>query len=99
MSVAERAQLALEEVVVDDPDLEAALEARQAAREKALAARKAFEGADEGARAVAQVQLDAAEGLPVRCGRFVLAERETPGRDVAFVVDPKTRVSIRVAPQ
>jgi hypothetical protein len=90
-------QTTIDERVVQNDELEQALEQRQTLKVKAGEARKAYTEADEQAKALAR-ELDLADG-PVRVGRFVLTEHDVPGRSVAFDTDPSTRLTIRVDPE
>ena len=95
MAVAAQPQTAIGEHVVEDAELEAALEAREQAKAAASEARKTFAAADEAAKGRIH-ELDLGEGR-ARCGRFVIAERDLPARSVAFDTEASTRVTIRVA--
>lgn len=95
MSVAAQPQIALAERIVEDAELEAALEAREQAKDAAGKARKTFTEADDAAKArIRDLELG---DTAARCGRFVIAESSVAGRSVAFDTDPTTRLSIRVA--
>lgn len=96
MAVVTQPQTALDERVVEDAELEAALEEREQAKAARAKAAKTFESKDEAARVLADKLDDLFDG-PVRVGRFVLVERKTTARSVAFDVEAKTRLSIRVA--
>lgn len=88
-------QLAIDERVIEDAELEDALERREKAKAKAAAARKAFATVqDEAKGLLGRHELGEA---PVRVGRFVVTARALPARSVAFDTDPSTRISIRVA--
>ncbi len=93
MTVKARAQIELGEQIVENDELEAALEAREAAKVAAAAARKTYDEADTAAKAaIAELELDG----PARCGRFQIRESEVAGRSVAFDTEPGTRLSISV---
>jgi hypothetical protein len=92
MAVAAQPQIAIDEAVVESPELEQALEAREAAKATAADARAAFKTADESARGlIAALELGEA---PVRVGRFRLVVRKVAARSVAFDTDPTTRLTI-----
>jgi hypothetical protein len=92
MAVATQPQIAIDEHVVESPELEAALEAREVAKAAALEARKAFKETDDLARGlIAALELDE---RPARVGRFRLTLRKVAGRAVAFDTDPTTRLTI-----
>ncbi len=86
-------QLAMDEHVVEDADLEQALEARQRRKDSLGAVRAAYKEADELARgSIAKQELP--EGTVLRCGRFRVERRTVPGRSVSFETEGKSRVSI-----
>jgi hypothetical protein len=87
-------QTALEELLIEDDELEAQLEARERAKEKAGKARKTFQEVNEAVK-VHVNELDAGEAT-LRCGRFLISRSERPGRSVSFETGPATRLSIRV---
>ena len=92
MAVQDRPQTAMDERVIESAELEAALEAREAAKVKAREARSTFAEADESARG-----LIGALGLgeqPARVGRFRLVVRKVAARSVAFDTEPTSRVTI-----
>jgi len=95
MAIVPIRQTSLEETVVEDADLESALERREKAKERAAAARKTFTEADDAAKALAREHT--LDDGPIRVGRFVLTERHLAGRSVAFDTEPTTRISIRVS--
>lgn len=94
MAVVEFPQVAIGEQIVEDADLEKALEDRQAAKERAGAAGKAYREAD----GVARGKLgELVEGdVPVRVGRFVVYKSDVAARSVSFETDPTSRLNIRV---
>jgi hypothetical protein len=93
MAVAAQPQTELEEQLIEDSELEAQLETRETAKQKAGRARKTYKEIDEAVR-VRVNELDVGE-VPARCGRFVISRREVAGRSVAFDTDPTTRLTIR----
>jgi hypothetical protein len=96
MAVATQPQTTLDEHTVEDAELEAALEAREQAKDAAAKARKAFGEADESAKTRIR-ELELGE-MPTRCGRFVIAKRDVAARSVAFDTEPTTRLTIRTVP-
>jgi hypothetical protein len=95
MAVTSQPQTAIGETPIEDVALEAALEAREKAKDAASKARKAFKEVDDDAKArIRQLELGDA---PARVGRFVIGERDVPGRSVSFESEPATRITIRLA--
>ena len=90
----EEPQTSIYETVIENGDLEQALEKRQQLKDKAKAANKLARDADAVARneiEKLELGLDAA----VRCGRFVVALRAVAAKEVSFTTDPTTRLTIR----
>jgi hypothetical protein len=87
-------QASLYEATLENPELEAALEAREVTKAAAGAARKAHGDADEHAKGLVEA-LDLGDGAPVRVGRFLLTRRPVAARSVAFDTEPTTRLTIR----
>lgn len=86
-------QLALDETVVEDTQLEQALEERQRRRVAASELRREFAEADEQAKsAIAKLELPA--GTAVRVGRFRITRTDVPPRSISFETEAKSRVSI-----
>lgn len=93
MTARPQAQIELGEQIIENAELEQALEARETAREAVAAARKIYDEADTAAKAaIAELDLDG----PARCGRFVIRELDVAARSVAFETEPGTRLSISV---
>lgn len=88
-----QAQLALDEHVIDDADLEDALEERWRLRLVANEHRQAFEEASE-ATDVEIAKLELPDGGAVRCGRFRITRTARPGRSVSFETKASSRVRI-----
>jgi hypothetical protein len=87
-------QTSLDEHVVEDAELERALEERETLKARAAKARKAYTEADEWAKGMlGRHDLDEA---PLRVGRFVVSALELPGRAVAFETSPSRRITIAV---
>lgn len=93
MSVAVQDQAALDERVVEDADLEAALEARAAAKEKASFANKTAKEKDEQAKAALE-ELGIEEGAVVRVGRFRVEKRAVKPRSVSFETAASSQLRI-----
>jgi hypothetical protein len=87
-------QQSLYEAELENPELEAALEAREVTKASAAAARKAYNEADEHAKGLVE-GLDLGNGAPVRVGRFLLTRTPVAARSVAFDTEPTTRLTIR----
>ena len=86
-------QLGLDEKVIEDPELEDALNVRDDRKAAARDARKAYKEADEAASALIAGQ-ELPEGMTIRVGRFRIERRFYEGREVAFSTDGKSRVRI-----
>jgi len=98
MELVPNPQTSIYEQVIDDPDLEAALERREGLRVKASKARKALEETTGHVKAIVE-GLDLGIDAPVRVGRFVLTQRRTEAAEIAFERAESTRLSIRKLPQ
>lgn len=86
-------QLGMDEKVVQIPELESALEERQAMKETLGDARKAYAEAHEAASAeIAKLELP--DDTPVRAGRFRITRSAISARSVSFETKPTTRVTI-----
>lgn len=94
MAVAQADQTRMDEQIVDDADLEAALEAREAAKEKAGFANKTYREAKTQAEAALEGQ-ELADGDVIRVGRFRVEKKAVAGRSVAFDTSPSSRLTIR----
>lgn len=98
MAVETRGQLALDEELVEDDDLEATLERRQARREAVSDATADFREADKEAElAIAEKFGQIEDGAVYRVGRFRIEKKVTPARSVSFETEPKERISIGLA--
>src|SRR4051794_21952214 len=95
MAVVEQEQTAIDEQVIEDGDLVAALERRQEKKVLAGNARKNYKDADDAVKGRLG-DLELAEGDVVRCGRFRISKRAVPARDVSFSTDPSSRLTIAV---
>lgn len=95
MTTTARPQLAFDETLIDDDELEESLESREEAKAAAGVARKAYNEANEAA-GVEVAKLELPDGKAVRCGRFRVTRSAIPARAVSFDVKPSTRVRITV---
>lgn len=86
-------QLALDEQVIEDHDIEAALEARQSAKDERSAAQAAFKVAHNKASAEL-TKLELPVGGAARVGRFRITRTEVAARSVAFETEASDRVQI-----
>ena len=86
-------QLAFDEKVIENRDLERLLDRRSAAKDQAAAANAEARKADEAARAAIEA-LDIGTDAAVRVGRYRITKTMTEARTVSFDVEAKERVSI-----
>ena len=86
-------QMALDEHVIEDSELEGALEERLSAKEAAAETRRSYDEANEAATA-AIAKLELPEGSAVRCGRFRIARQFVAARSVSFEAKATSRVRI-----
>lgn len=94
---AEQPQTSLYETTLDNPELEALLDARQEKRDRASKATKDAKNAHE--LVVAEIEkLDLADA-PVRVGRWVVARRPVAARSVSFTADATERLVIKPLPE
>lgn len=88
-------QTGFDEQVIEDSDLEDALEERQVAKIALSEQRKAFKEAKAAADTeVAKLELP--DGHAVRVGRFRITRTAIPGRSVSFETDARSQISIAV---
>jgi len=88
-----RDQLALDETVIDDAELEAALETREKRKSSRDAVQKQYAEADAVAKGEIE-KLELPEGSAVRVGRFRIARTSIPARSVAFEAKASSRLTI-----
>ena len=93
MSTKVKAQLGMDERVVEDSELEAKLEAREGLAQARRTAVIRFKGADQQARDALEA-LDIEVGTPVRIGRFRVTKQPLGSRSVSFETDPTVRLRI-----
>ena len=92
-SVRPQAQLALDETLVEDAELEQLLEERFTHKVDLADARKTYDEADEKAKGKI-ADLDIADDSAVRCGRFRITKKSVAGRSVSFEAKATSRVTI-----
>jgi hypothetical protein len=86
-------QIALDEQVIDDPELEKTLEDRELAKGAAGEARKKLETVDEIAKGkIGELKLR--NGKAVRIGRFRVAQTPVAARSVSFETKASSRLKI-----
>lgn len=95
MAARAKNQLAMDERVVRDAELEDALEARLRAYDDLSEVRGVFSRKDEEARAKIDA-LKLSDGEVVRVGRFRVERRYIEAREVAFSSKPSSRIAIRL---
>lgn len=91
--VKDEAQLGMDEDIVEDEALEAALEEREKRKASAGAVQKLYQAADELAKAEL-TRLELEDGDVARVGRFRITKSAIPGRSVTFETKPSSRVRI-----
>jgi len=90
-----KAQLALDEKIVDDLELLRALIDREAAREQLAAVRFSFVEADDLAKELLGPKLAELEpGAALRVGDWRITKTTTTGRAVSFETKPSSRIRI-----
>lgn len=92
-------QLGLDEHVIEDAEVERALEDRQAKKDALNAARRIYEGANENAKGLlGRLELpdpeDETAQTAARVGRFRISKRLVKGRSVTFETKDKVRTTI-----
>ena len=91
-------QLAFDEKVVDDPDLENALEEREKVKAQRAALNAKFKEKHE--KAVELIDdLGVTEDTVVRCGRFRVSKSHVASRSVEFTTSPTKRLTISTVEQ
>ena len=89
----DEAQLGLDEEVVEDDAIEAALEERAKRKNSLDAVRKIYDGAHEAAVAeIARLELE--DGQAARVGRFRITRSAIPPRSVTFETKASSRLRI-----
>lgn len=89
-------QLGMDEHVIPDKEVEAALEARQRAKEALAAPQAAYTEAHEVAKGLIG-RLELPEGATARVGRFRVTARHIPARVTSFDTKARTQLSIAIA--
>ena len=90
-----RDQLAMDEKVIQDPDLEAALEERLKRKNSRDALQKEYADADAKAKGLIE-GLELPDGHAARVGRFRIARSALAARTVSFETKPSSRLTIDV---
>jgi hypothetical protein len=86
-------QFAFDEKVIEDPDLEKALEDREKVKTQRQALNAKFKEKHEHAADLID-ELDITEDTVVRCGRFRLTVSKVASRTVEFTTSPTERLTI-----
>lgn len=86
-------QQGFDEQVIEDADLQRALETRQAAKEERSEKNKAYKKAHDVANALIE-RLELPVGGAARVGRFRITRRAVEGRSVSFETGDSDRVTI-----
>jgi hypothetical protein len=86
-------QFAFDEKVIEDPDLEEALEDREKVKAQRSALNAKFKEKHEHAADLID-ELDITEDTVVRCGRFRLTVSKAAARSVEFTTSPTERLTI-----
>jgi hypothetical protein len=93
MEAALQPQTSLYEATLENAELEAALERRQAAKEQLRGLRKSYRELDDDVKASTR-ELGLDDDSPVRIGRFLITRRTVAPRVVHFETEPTTRLVI-----
>lgn len=93
MPAHDKIQLALDEKVVEDADLERLLDVRTAAKDRLSQVQAEYRKADEAARTAIE-KLDIGLDAAVRVGRYRITRTMTEGGVRSFEVAPKERTLI-----
>jgi hypothetical protein len=86
-------QFAFDEKVIEDPDLEEALEDREKVKAQRSALNAKFKEQHDHALDLID-ELDIPEETVVRCGRFRLTKSKVAARSVEFTTSPTERLNI-----
>ncbi len=95
MAERKRAQIALEEELLDRPELAKLLDDREGAKEEMYPYRQNYLGLDKQVKAKVS-ELDLAEGM-YRCGFFVIKVSDTEEKTVEFERHAGRRITIKPA--
>jgi hypothetical protein len=93
MAVSQKEQLGIDERVLDDPELERALEEREKAKAGKNEAARTFNTKDEVVKNRLE-ELDIEVDEPVRIGRYVCSRTKVAAKSVAFDTAETTRLAI-----
>lgn len=90
MAVKAKAQMHMDDKVVENKELENILEAREELKEKVASYRQTDKDAKDKIKSL---------DLPVPCrvGRFIIAKTAMEGKEISFQTQPSTRISIKLA--
>lgn len=91
-------QLSMDETVIDDPHIAAALEARQDKKDELNALRKEYDEVNDKALAAVE-RLELPEGRVVRVGRFRIARQSVAAGHVEFDKKASSRLQITLLGQ
>ena len=89
-------QMALDETVIEDPELEALLEDREKKKAAASIARSIFKEADDAAKGEIRKHGEIDDIGALRVGRYRITRKETPARAVSFETEAKSRIAIEL---
>ena len=90
MATKARAQIHMDDHIIDNPELEKLLEERQELKFSVSEFHKADKSAKEKIRAIETAP-------PFRVGRFLITRQTTPPKAVAFETEESTRFNIKIA--
>ena len=83
-----RAQIHMEETIIEDADLEKLLDDRQECKSSVAEFRKL----DKQAKAKIQT---IEKPMPIRIGRYIITKQTMPGRNVSFETNGSIRITIK----
>ena len=90
MTTKERAQIHMDDRIIDNPELEKILDDRQELKYALSEFRKKDKEAKSRIKAIEETP-------PFRIGRFLITSSTTPPRSVAFDTDGAVRIKIKIA--
>ena len=88
-------QVGMDERVIEDSELEAALEERLSRKNSYSELQRQYGEADKRAKGLVEA-LGLSTGEVIRVGRFRIEKRATAGRAVSFETKPGSRISVSV---
>lgn len=99
--IAQDAQQGLFDVVLENEQLEAALDRRQKAKERLKNPQKSYKEADDAAKGMISgleeygwVDPEGDQPCRIRCGRYVIRVAPSKSRSVSFTTEPSRRTTI-----